>query len=156
MLKTDRQQLTQDIISVRSLYDKYAGMLFGYILEVVKDRKLAEECMVQLFHDISQQFNATDWELGNSWCRLQGLAHRKLVVLADTFTDYGGDQGKAMQFTQNNYLRQLSEMQRQIFCAIYYGRKRIAEVSEELNITEDLTRKTLKEAFAILREGGKN
>ena len=157
MLKTDRQPVVGNINSVRGLYESYSAMLLGYMLEVVKDRKLAEECMVQLFCDISQNFDARDWESGNSWCRLQRLAQRKLNTFTSAFSQCKPTTlGVTMSFAQNNYLKLLNDEQRQVFCAIYYHRKPVSEVSKELNITEDLTRKTLKEAFAIMRDGGKN
>ena len=102
--------------------------------------------MVQLFCDISQHFDAMDWESGSSWCRLQRLAQSKLNIA----------QSAIKPIAQNNYLNLLSDEQRQVFCAIYYHRKTVLEVSKELNITEELTRKVLKEAFAIMRDGGKN
>ncbi|WP_158795322.1 hypothetical protein [Pedobacter sp. L105] len=58
MLKTDQQALVENRLeSVSSLCEKYGGMLFGYLLEVLKDRKRAEEVLVKLFCDFYQQFN---------------------------------------------------------------------------------------------------
>lgn len=54
----------------------------------------------------------------------------------------------------NTYLDRLNEMQRRVFCEVYHHGQTISALSVALNTTEDLTRKTLKEAFLIMRSGG--
>lgn len=56
--------------SIRCLYDKHAGMLLGYIFEVVKDRKLAEEYLVEIFSAISLLREKQGEEDINTWCQL--------------------------------------------------------------------------------------
>lgn len=159
MLKINRQVVIEKKPeTIRSLYDRHAGMLLGYIYEVVKDRRLAEELLVQLFCELSEQFDNINWVGTNSWCQLQRFAKEKLSAFHESVKDCEEPpaSGLMMNGQHNSHLSQLTEEQKQIFCAIYYHGKSIAEISKELKITEDLTRKALKEAFAIMRKGGEN
>ena len=156
MLKNDHQHFIETTASVRNLYERYAGMLLGYILEVVKDRKLAEEYMVKFFSEISLTFDPDDWNGHNHWCKLQKLARYKIALYTEKpknvelymYND-------TIHSAKDDFFAQLTDKQRQVFYAIYYCRKPVAEISTDLNITEDLTRKTLKEAFAIMKQSGK-
>lgn len=144
--------------NVRSLYDRHAGMLLGYIFGVVKDRKLADKYLVQLFCDLSQHFHEIDWESNNNWCLLQRFAKEKLAAF--TFADKVNETQETadlnMHDSGNKYLAKLTDEQKLVFCEVYYRGKTVAAISEELKKTEDLIRKTLKEAFAIIRKGGEN
>ena len=159
MLKINRQVVIEDNAeTIRSLYNRHAGMLLGYIYEVVKDRKLSEELLVQVFCELSEQFDQINWDGTNSWCQLQRFAKERLSAFHESIKDCDEPPATSlmMEGQRNRHLKQLTEEQRQIFCGMYYHGKSIAEISEELKITEDLTRKALKEAFAIMRKGGEN
>ncbi len=159
MLKTEPQALIETKrASVRMLYDRHASMLLGYIFEIVKDRKLAEEYLVKIFCDISQEFNEINWDGANSWCRLQRFAQNKLGHLpdfnkSDKEAMVSGPEGYGVH---NKYPDHFTAEQKHIFYGVYYYGKSIAAISEELNKTEDSIRKTLKEAFAIMRESCEN
>lgn len=159
MLKINQQALVEnEPLSVRSLYDKHAGMLLGYIYEVIKDRKLAEEYLVQLFCDLSQEFDGMNWDGKNSWCQLHRFAKVKLAAFKDKVKEGEEEAGPGLMMygLHNRHLVQLTGEQKKVFCDIYYHGKSIAEISGELNKTEDLIRKTLKEAFAIMRKRSEN
>lgn len=157
MLETTPQSLAEHKPeSIRSLYDRHAGMLLGYIFEVVKDRKLAEEYLVKVFCDLSIQFNDVNWNGVSAWPRLQKFTREKLWSSADIPGYASLGSGVKIPGSPDHDLKQLSEEQRQVFCDVYYHGKTIAAIAETLNKTEDLTRKTLKEAFAIMRKGSEN
>lgn len=160
MLEINQQALTQNRPeSVRNLYDRHAGMMLGYILGVVKDRKLAEKYLVQIFCDLSQHFHEIDWDSTNNWCLLQRFAKEKLT----SFTDEGARENETDETSElelrnsgDKYLGKLTDEQKLIFCEVYYRGKTVTVISVELKKTEDLIRKTLKEAFAIIRKGCEN
>lgn len=162
MLEINQQALTGNKPeSIRNLYDRHGGTLLGYIFEVVKDRKLAEEYLVQVFCDLSLQFNEIKWEGTSSWFQLQKFAKGKLAdftsVAAGECVTYEESGLRANSYrTGNKYLDQLTDEQRMIFCDVYYHGKTVLSISEQLNKTEDFIRKTLKEAFAIIRKSGEN
>lgn len=158
MLKVDRKVFIENKPeSLESLYQRHGGMLLGYIFEVVQDRKLAEKYLVEMFCELSQQFDQMNWNGTNSWCQLQRFAKGWLMVIIGN-TRYFEPRAVTglMHSSCNKYLEQLNNEQRQVFCDVYYHGKMIPVISKELNKTEDSIRKTLKEAFAIMRKSGEN
>lgn len=158
MLKIDQKAFIENKPeSLESLYQRHGGMLLGYIFEVVKDRKLAEEYLVEMFCELSQQFDQMDWNGTNSWCQLQRFAKRRLALLNANARYFEPPAVPGLVHSScNKYLEQLSLEQKQVFCDVYYHGKMIPVISRELNKTEDSIRKTLKEAFAIMRRSGEN
>lgn len=155
MLKTDRQVLTESKPeSIHSLYDRYAGMLLGYISEIVKDSKLAEECLVHIFCELSVVFGAENHEGPQNWCQLQRFAKSRLGSFHGASgklqTERPGDRSHDQRLTG------LSMVQKKVFLDIYYHGTAVSVLAAELNKTEEFIRKTLKEAFAILRKSGEN
>jgi hypothetical protein len=72
---------------VQALYNRYAGMLLGYIFDVVKDEKLAEQYLVDTFKDVSAQVDEFADGAANDYCKLQLLARKKLAPFFDTIKD---------------------------------------------------------------------
>lgn len=140
--------------TVRSLYDRHAGMLLGYIFEIVKDRKLAEEYLVKIFCEISQHLNELNWDGTNNWCQLQRFAQRKLSQL--THTEVFVEGTGIANGLDNKYTEHFTAEQHLVFHDVYYHGKSIEVISKELNKPEDSIRKTLKEAFAIMRRSCEN
>ena len=157
MLNIDQGALTENkLAGVRSLYDRHAAKLLGYIFDVVKDRKLAEEYLVKIFCEVSNQFDDLGWE--GSWCQLQRFAKHHLMIFVDTakYTGLEDREGLTLQHSREAYFSQLTKEQKHIFSEVYYYGKTIAAISIDLDKTEDSIRKTLKEAFAIMRKSGEN
>src|SRR4051812_2104367 len=80
MVKNDQAVLQTKPLSIYSLYDDYAAMLLGYIYEVVKDKKVAEDYLVKTFSSVAQKFNDINWGESNSWCQLQRIAKTELTA----------------------------------------------------------------------------
>lgn len=158
MLKVDRKVfIGNKPESLESLYQRHGGMLLGYIFEVVQDRKLAEKYLVEMFCELSQQFDQMNWNGTNSWCQLQRFAKGWLTVIIGNARYFEPRAVTGLVHSScNKYLEQLNHEQRQVFCDVYYHGKMIPVISKELNKTEDSIRKTLKEAFAIMRQSGGN
>ena len=159
MLKTNRQvSVESNAENLRNLYDRHAGMLLGYIIEVVKDRKLAEEWLVKLFCDLSLHIHEINWENTSSWCQLQRFAKSRLAHFntANKQLEVNSAGGLVMHSGHNKYLERLTDEQKIVFCNVYYHGKSTADISIELNKPEVVIRKTLKEAFAIMRKGAEN
>jgi DNA-directed RNA polymerase specialized sigma24 family protein len=159
MDKQDQMLLAVKPVSIRSLYENYADMLLGYIFEIVKDRKLAEEYLVKIFTNISSSnFNKLDWEGTNTWCQLMRFAKNELLAFNNTVADCETDDVPAavMYKSSNKYLDRMTDEQKHVFCSFYYHKKTTAELSKELNRSEDLIRISLKEAFTIIRSSHGN
>jgi DNA-directed RNA polymerase specialized sigma24 family protein len=133
------------------LYDKYAAMLLGYIYEIVKDHELAEQYMVRVFKSISDKYLEVK-KAKNTWCKLQQLAKNILVDFCKTEQGIETLTIPNASVTHNKLIDQMNNEQRIIFCAIYYQGKTTAQLVVKLNKSELTIRKTLKEAFAIIRK----
>ncbi|MBC8987965.1 sigma-70 family RNA polymerase sigma factor [Pedobacter sp. N36a] len=142
--------------SIRYLYDQHAGMLLGYIFEVVKDRKLAEDYLVKIFSALSLRDVVLDQEQVNTWCSLLKFAKAKLQLFqaVNPYETAPVHTGVTFASSANTYLDRLNELQRSVFCGVYHHGKTISALSTALNTTEDLTRKTLKEALLMMRSDG--
>src|SRR6185312_12562203 len=79
MVKQGQTILQTEPVSIQGLYDAYAGMLLGYIFEVVKDRKIAEDYLVKTFSRIAENFNGVNWSEVNVWVQLQRFAKDELA-----------------------------------------------------------------------------
>jgi len=136
---------------ILDLYDKYSGMLLGYIYEIVKDRELAEQYLVSVFKSIPGQYHEI-YRAENIWCHLQQLAKNKLSDFLKTIKDCEPYTVIGLNSTQTTLISQMDDEQKNVFCAIYYHGKTTAELAVQLNKPELIIRKTLKEAFAIIRK----
>jgi len=156
MLKVDKQALLRDThVDIRGIYNKYAGMLLGYIFEIVKDHDLAEEYLVRIFNDLNKQFSEVDWDDTNTWCQLLRFAKKVLAEyhMASRNCAPRSPAVLVVHNTRHENFNHLNDEQKKVFCDVYYNGKGITEISTELNQTEAVIRKTLKEAFAIIRKG---
>ncbi|NCD68745.1 RNA polymerase sigma factor [Mucilaginibacter agri] len=148
-MKPQRQILQeQTSFALHNLYDRYAGMLLGYLLEIVKDRDKAEEHLVSIFETIPQHIDRITGDGVNTWCELQRLARTYLAgtMYADTTSE------AKFPNTANKFSALMNDEQHAVFCSIYYYGKTTAQLAQELGKTEDLIRKALREAFAIIRK----
>jgi DNA-directed RNA polymerase specialized sigma24 family protein len=154
MVKQDQAMLQTKALNVRSLYDNYAAMLLGYIFEMVGDKNLAEDYLVKIFTDLAQNFNNVNWSQGNKWCLLQRYAKNQLAklntVAAGCHTPFGATG------LPNKYLNEMTQEQALVFCSIYYQKKTAGQLAGEINKSEELVKKLLKEAFSIIRKSNEN
>ncbi|MDB5156595.1 MAG: hypothetical protein JWR50_1302 [Mucilaginibacter sp.] len=146
-MKPENAILQAKPLSIHSLYDTYAGMLLGYIFEVVKDRSVAEEYLVKTFRSIHSSFDKINWAETSNWCQLQQFAKKELT----TFNETSGLR-KPITGLPNKYLDRMSDEQKLVFCNIYYCKKTTIELAKEINKPEALVKKLLKEAFTIIRD----
>jgi hypothetical protein len=152
MTKTDQTIPTTRPTSIRALYEEYADMLLGYIFEIVKDREVAEEYLVKVFEEIASiPFDKLSGDETNTWCRLLSIAKEKLSAFNNTVEDCEDGAAVVVAHSPNKYLDQMTEMQKRIFCNFYYQKKTTLQLSAELNEPEAAIKKSLREAFTIIR-----
>jgi len=156
MLKTETQLYIDDKPDqLRNLYDKYSGMLLGYIFGVVNDQKIAEDHLIRIFSELSQQSAHLEWEAPLNWCQLLRFAKNQLKQAADTVELNKFE--PMHRFKQDyDYLSALNDEQIKVFHDVYYLGKTTNTISLELNKPEVSIRKTLKEAFAVIKKGCEN
>lgn len=138
----------------QSLYNRYAGMLLGYLLEVVKSAPVAEQCLVEIFSDLQFAEIQSITKPGvNTFCQLQQIARRKLASFTSTVADCEGQDthAKGIAIKGNNIIDLMGPEQQHVFCGMHYHGKTTAMLASELNKPEDAIKRILKESFTIIR-----
>ncbi|MBW4890556.1 hypothetical protein KXQ82_12545 [Mucilaginibacter sp. HMF5004] len=135
--------------SVHALYEEYAGMLLGYIFEVVNDMELAEAYLVKVFSTISRQFNDTNWSGSGTWLQLRRFAKNELTHF---YSAVQSCDPADTQYPKNKYFADMTANQKHIFCSIYYHKATVAQLSAQMGEPEAYINKMLKEAFAIIKQ----
>lgn len=154
-MEPNRQILTRPVsYSLQQLYDQYAGMLLGYLHAIVNDHQVAEQHLINIFKDLPKHLPAINTAGVNAWCELQKLAKKELSDVVPRGTDQHKAAAQVIRNyeVRNKFLSLMTEEQKQVFCLVYYQRKSTLELSKELNISEELVRKLLKQAFAIIKK----
>jgi hypothetical protein len=155
ILKTEKQiSIKQHPYNLRELYDRYSGMLLGYVFEIVKDNKLAEQHLINIYNYIPNHINELTGDGTNTWCQLQRLAKRYLEF-GDNAQSNGQLNGTDLNINNghNRYLALMTHEQKQVFYNVYYYGKTTAQLAKELNKSEDFIRLALKQAFIIIKKG---
>lgn len=145
--------LTNDASVTRALYDEYAGLLFGYIYEVVKDREMAEQYLISVFNEIPRHIHEIKQPGANIYRQLQVITRRVLSGYFENIpvcktTD---PENNYLPSRPSKFLSGMTEEQRLIFCSIHYHGKTISVLAAELQKPEDTIRKILQQAFTVIR-----
>lgn len=139
-------------LTKHTLYTKYSGMLLGYIAEVVKNNKLAEQYLVDLFTELNEsQIKQLTQPGVNTFIGLQQMARKKLAAFAATLADCKPDARPKTEPIKNSYIERMNAEQQFVFCGIHYHSKTIGTLAIELDKTEDRIKQILKESFTIIR-----
>ncbi|GAB3931480.1 sigma-70 family RNA polymerase sigma factor [Mucilaginibacter myungsuensis] len=138
---------------MHTIYDQYAGMLYGYIFEVVKDKQLAERYLMMVFNDLPHQLHDLLQPGVNVYHKLQQLTRKHLKDIfgsQQTIIDGTGVNGH-IPARPNKFLDKMSAEQKHVFCNIHYYGKSVSTVAAEMNSAEEEVRKVLQQAFAAIR-----
>lgn len=130
---------------LKLVYSKYASMLLGYLVEATNDRKQAEDYLVKIYTELAAQLNSNPQEM-YSWTQLRQFALKFLRMEPNTVSIPGRPAGR-----QSLGLEHLSASQKEVFLSVYYRGTTISALAVQLNQTEETIRKTLKEAFALMK-----
>lgn len=142
---------------LQRLYNSYADLLFGYIYEVVNDRTIAEKYLLSVFCNLSQELESKKNEEISNWAQIFRYTKQKLATFNVVPNDPPPDKSETIKHQKlHPCLIYLNDEQRQIFCDSYYYGKTIEAISIELNQPEASIRKSLRQAFAIIKTGSGN
>jgi len=143
MLKIHQESdLTETATHVRLIYNKYSGMLLGFISQIINDRAKAEAQMISIFCELAKaSYKERSSPNIGSWNELRTFALNYLpahTIQLEIAADLPAQE-------------QLSQLQHQVFNLAYYQKKSLCDIAKQLNQTEELIRKTLKEAFTVMK-----
>lgn len=159
-----------DKAAFAALYDKYVGMVYGFVNSVLKNEALAEDltqwCFMQMWEHrqmISADRNLPAWLYVTARNAAYKELRRQLTVAR--CIDSLSDAGKAIQFeessgTDEQVIRKeldkaialLPESRRKIFIMKTMEGKTVAEIAAELNISPKTVETQIQRAKATLRE----
>lgn len=131
---------------IRLLYDKYAGMLLGFIRGTVQDQQKSEEFLIKILSAYVKENKSND----SSWLSLRQYAK---VKLADTFYD---TKEKLNNPSANSLSDVLNADENLVFHAIYYYGQSITHLSASLNRDENTIRTQLKSSIDKIRKARGN
>jgi len=144
---------TDQPTNLRGLYAQYADKLLGYLLALVDNRQVAEDCVVKIFTHISSLTKALPASsYSDTWNVLTMLANKEVESLTAAGNECKTVVNNITYIGSHKYLSQMNEAQRLVFCGVYYHRKSTAALAMELNMPEQQLRLRLKEAVTIIRE----
>jgi len=142
---------TADPKDIRWFYDKYAAMLLGYISGIVQDHRKSEDYLISILTGFTAEFNATEKSQLNIWLELRQYAQSKLALINEK-----GHSLTPVQVNSNGNLDLLDDLQKQIFCAVYYHGKSISQLAATLGSEADEIRNQLKQSIDKMRRGRGN
>ena len=126
-----------------ALYQRYGSLLLGYITEVLIDKNLSEQCLIEVFKQVQckiHEYNLTD----NCWVRLQHLAKNVISSFVKPVS-------KANNWFANKYTGLMNDEQKLVFCGIHYQQKNMDVLAVELNKPQQHIKQLLREALIIIR-----
>ncbi|WP_231427558.1 MULTISPECIES: RNA polymerase sigma factor [Pedobacter] len=132
---------------IRQLYDKYAGMLLGFIRGSVQDQKRSEEFLIKIISEFALETNGK----AASWLELRQFARYKLIEFYPI-----GNAEIIIGNSTNDNLNLLDREERDVFQAVYYQGKSIAQLADLLNKNENTLRTQLKSSIDKIRKARGN
>jgi hypothetical protein len=139
------------LLLVHKLYQQYAGMLLGYIVDVVKNQAIAEQYLVAVFKDVPYELDELTNQNVSTFCHLQVMARKKLTGYFSNTAQHNGEDSNKSSICNNKYTQQMTPDQQLVFCGVHWHGKTIAGLAAELNQPEESIRKILKDCFTIIR-----
>ncbi|WP_276091492.1 sigma factor-like helix-turn-helix DNA-binding protein [Pedobacter sp. JY14-1] len=136
-LEQERKKIRENP-DLQAIYNRYSGMLLGYLTEIVKDNRKAEDHLVNIFSEISKLPPQQIQQLFN-WNRLRRFTLLQLPPQNTILSGRGGVHAV------------LSNEQQYVFDSVYYSNLSLAEIAERIGQREETVRKILKEAFNLMK-----
>jgi len=140
---------------LRQFYNKYAGMLLGFIQGTVDDPQRSEEYLVKIITSFVLETNSHRGNNLSSWLSLRQYAQRKLEH--QNFGKAGAlSNGNRVSKHAIENLELLSAQEKTIFQAVYYQGKSISQLAKTFGMTEKNLRIELKSSIDKMRRASGN
>lgn len=152
MFKAVSNNLSAEPKDIRWFYDQYAPMLLGYINGIVQDPQKSEDHLVVILTSyIKDVAILPEKSRLNIWLELRQYAQSKLTLY--TVKDH---QLNLNQSVDNGRLDLLDDLQKRIFCAVYYHGKTIQYLAATIGCNESEIRNQLKLSIDKMRRASGN
>ena len=136
---------------LRQFYDKYAGMLLGFIQGIVQDSKKSEEQLIKIITSFVLETKLNSDSNISTWIHLR--RHAQQVLAQQNFSDRPASIGNLDQTSNlaENINNVLTAKEQMIFHAVYYQGRAIACIAESIQEDENSVRIQLKSAMDKMR-----
>ncbi|MCX2494838.1 hypothetical protein OQX63_15220 [Pedobacter sp. PF22-3] len=152
MFKAVSNNLSAEPKDIRWFYDQYAPMLLGYINGIVQDQQKSEDHLVVILTSyIKDVAILPEKSRLNIWLELRQYAQSKLTLY--TAKDH---QLNLNQSVDNGRLDLLDDLQKRIFCAVYYHGKTIQYLAATIGCNESEIRNQLRLSIDKMRRASGN
>ncbi|MBD1392702.1 RNA polymerase sigma factor [Mucilaginibacter glaciei] len=141
--------LQANLSTKQDLFNRFGGMLLGYISEVVKSSAEAEQYLIDIFSQLQAADIRDITAPGkNTFIYLQSMARKKLASFVAT-VDECADVTPIVN--DNKFVNLMAPEQQVVFCGMHYHGKTITKMAAELNKPEATIKQLLREAFTVIR-----
>ncbi|MBE5318961.1 sigma-70 family RNA polymerase sigma factor [Pedobacter sp. MR2016-19] len=152
MFKAVSNNTSAESKDIRWFYDQYAPMLLGYINGIVQDHQKSEDHLVAILTSFVQDVVILQEKCRlNSWLQLRQYAQSKLTLFAAK-----DHQLKPHPSLNKGRLDLLDDLQKRIFCAIYYHGKSVSYLAAAIGCDESEIRNQLKLSIDKMRRTSGN
>ncbi len=152
MFKAVSNNLSAEPKDIRWFYDQYAPMLLGYINGIVQDPRKSEDHLIAILTSFLKDVVVLPEKSSlNIWLELRQYAQSKLTLY--TAKDH---QLNLNQSVDNGRLDLLDDLQKRIFCAVYYHGKSIQYLAATIGCNESEIRNQLKLSIDKMRRASGN
>jgi hypothetical protein len=146
MLKTETGIAKSPNNACRHLYEKYGAMLFGFLLEALGDRNLAETYLIDIFAELATGSVSTN---NCTWLQLRRIAREKLNI---SYAGLREIEALAAGLVEDRRPSDMTAEQRYVFFHLYKCGRPVAIVSREMDLPQARVCKILAEAFTLIRK----
>ncbi|WP_412466119.1 hypothetical protein [Pedobacter sp. KLB.chiD] len=152
MFKAVLNNLSAEPKDIRRLYNQYAPMLLGYINGIVQDPQESEDHLIAILTSfVKDVVVLPEKSRLNIWLELRQYAQSKLTLY--TAKDH---QSNFNQSVHKGKLDLLDDLQKRIFCAVYYHGKSIHYLAATIGCDESEIRNQLKLSIDKMRRTSGN
>ena len=151
MLKTEERLLPQSQDQVKLLYQRYSALLLGYIFEIVPDQKKSEEYLVAILSRFAVDFKEELAKGKVTWVKLLCYSRNLLPQLKDFKQHLDRVEIQSAKNYSSFQLELLTNLEKEIFCEIYYHGKSISDLARKMQKSEDVIRSNFKLSFDKIR-----
>lgn len=151
MLKTEERPLPQSQDQLRWLYQRYSALLLGYIFEIVPDQKKSEEYLVTILSRFAVDFKEELTHGQVTWIKLLCYSRNLLPQLRNNKQHPNGNEIQSAKNYNHSQLEVLSNLEKEIFCEIYYHGRSISDLANRMQESEEVIRSSFKLSFDKIR-----
>ncbi|MFD2288998.1 hypothetical protein GJU39_13020 [Pedobacter petrophilus] len=137
--------------NIRQFYDKYAGMLLGFIQGTVPDAKKSEELLIKIITSFVLKTKLNSDSNISTWIHLR--RHAQQILSQQNFNDRPASivNPDLNNIPSEDHQNALTAQENMIFKAVYYQGRSIACVAESLAEEENSIRIQLKSSIDKMR-----